>query len=225
MFKFNNVSSDDMNLIVESLPSISGPQERIDSTNIPGGTQVLKSTGYDLIDKNCVCHFVGNRFDKVLMCLRGSGKVIFDNLPDRYYKAYIGNKIPLEQIVRNMLHKFTITFTCKPFGYLLEGDIPIALTTNTTLCNMKSTHESYPTITIRGKGAATFTINNRTFNITDINGGSITIVSDPYIQRVLNNKGKFMEGDFPYFDVGENEISWNGNITSVEIIPYWRTWI
>ncbi|NFH74574.1 phage tail protein, partial [Clostridium botulinum] len=67
MFKFNKICSDDMDLIVESLPSISGPQERIDSTNIPGGTQVLKSTGYDLIDKNCVCHFVGNRFDKVLM--------------------------------------------------------------------------------------------------------------------------------------------------------------
>ncbi|NFO89569.1 phage tail protein, partial [Clostridium botulinum] len=56
MFKFNKICSDDMDLIVESLPSISGPQERIDSTNIPGGTQVLKSTGYDLIDKNCVCH-------------------------------------------------------------------------------------------------------------------------------------------------------------------------
>ncbi|WP_242845409.1 hypothetical protein [Clostridium botulinum] len=89
---------------------------------------------------------------------------------------------------------------------------------------MKSTHESYPTITIRGKGAATFTINNRTFKITNIDN-EITIVSDPDIQQVLNNKGKFMEGDFPYFDVGENKISWIGNITSVEIIPYWRTWI
>ncbi|NFI02794.1 phage tail protein, partial [Clostridium botulinum] len=118
----------------------------------------------------------------------------------------------------------TLTFTCKPFAYLLEGDIPIILTTKTTLCNVKSTHESYPTITIHGTGVATFIINNRTFKITNIDN-EITIVSDPDIQQVLNNKGKFMEGDFPYFDVGENKISWTGNITSVEIIPYWRTWI
>lgn len=224
MFKFNNISSDDMDLIVESLPPISGAEERIDSTDIPGGTQILQANGYDLVDKPCVCHYTGNNFDRLLTWLRGSGKVVFDNLPDRYYKSYIGNKIPLEQIVRNMLHKFTIIFTCKPFGYLREGDIPIKLTTGTTLCNVKSTHKSYPTITIKGTGAATITINNRSFKITDI-GGEITIISDMDIQQVLNNKGKFMEGDFPYFDVGKNEISWNGNVTSVEIIPYWRTWI
>ncbi|WP_294405589.1 phage tail protein [uncultured Clostridium sp.] len=224
MFKFNNISSDDMDLIVESLPPISGTEERIDSINIPGGTQILQSNGYDLIDKKCVCHYSGMNFDRLLTWLRGNGKVVFDNLPDRYYKAYIGNKIPLEQIVRNLLHKFTVIFTCKPFGYLLEGDIPIELNEPTVLCNVKSTHESYPTIKICGTGAATFTINSRTFNITNIDN-EITIVSDPDIQKVLNKKGKYMEGNFPYLDIGENKISWTGNITNVEIIPYWRTWI
>jgi phage-related protein len=224
MFKFNNISSDDMDLIVESLPPISGPEERIDSTDIPGGTQILQSNGYDIVDKQCICHYSGMNFDRLLTWLRGSGKVVFDNLPDRYYKSYIGNKIPLDQIVRNLLHKFTVTFTCKPFGYLLDGDIPITLTEGSILCNVKSTHESYPTITIKGTGAAVFTINDRAFNITNIDN-EITIISDPDIMKVLDSKGKYMEGDFPYLDVGENEINWTGNITSVEITPYWRTWI
>lgn len=225
MFIFNNISSDNMDLIVEKLPPISTPDERINKEDIPGGTQILKSTGYDLMDKPCICHYVGKNFDNLLQWLRGSGKVIFANLPDRYYKAYIGNKIPLEQIARNMLHKFTLTFTCTPFGYLIEGDEPIELTSSGILYNGKATHESYPTITIKGSGAATFTINNRTFSITDINGGSITIVSEPGKQQVLDKKGRYMEGEFPYLDVDDNSISWTGNITSVEIIPYWRTWI
>ncbi|NFA44539.1 phage tail protein [Clostridium botulinum] len=225
MFIFNNISSEDMGLIVQELPPISTPEETINKSDVPGGVPILQNCGYGLLEKSCTCHYEGNNPDKLLQWLRGSGKVMFSNLKDRYYKSYIGNKIPLEQILKNKLYKFPVIFTCKPFSYLLGGDIPITITTHTTLCNMKSTHESYPTITIRGKGSATLTINKRTFNITDINGGEIVIISDPDIQQVLNNKGKFMEGEFPYFDVGENEISWTGNITSIEIIPYWRTWI
>ncbi|WP_061309253.1 phage tail protein, partial [Clostridium botulinum] len=209
---------------VQELPPISSPEEILNKSDVPGGVPILQNCGYGLLEKPCTCHYEGNNPDKLLQWIRGGGKVIFGNLKDRYYKCYIGNKIPLEQILRNKLYKFPVIFTCKPFGYLLEGDIPITLTTSTILCNVKSTHESYPTITIKGTGAAIITINNRSFKITNI-GGEITIISDQDIQQVLNNKGKFMEGDFPFFDVGENKISWTGNITSVEIIPYWRTWI
>ena len=224
MFVYNDISSDDMDLIVEQLPQISTPESRISKTDIPGGTQVIQAKGYDLMDKECTCHYIGQNFDSLLTWLSGSGKVIFDNLNDRYYKAYIGNSIPLEQIVRNKMNKFKVIFTCKPFGYLLGGDIPIILENQTTICDTKCTRESYPTITIKGTGAATVTINNRTFNITDIDG-EITIISDPEIQQVLNNKGKYMEGEFPYLDVGENKVTWSGNITRLEITPYWRTWI
>ncbi|MDU6337913.1 MAG: phage tail protein, partial [Clostridium sporogenes] len=31
-----------------------------------------------------------------------------------------------------------------------------------------------------------------------------------------------MIGNFPIFQVGENNISWTGNISKIEIIPRWR---
>ena len=41
-------------------------------------------------------------------------------------------------------------------------------------------------------------------------------------QEVANGKGDKMVGLFPYLDIGENNISFTGNITRVELIPNWR---
>ncbi|AOR24298.1 phage tail protein [Clostridium taeniosporum] len=222
MFKFNNISSEDMGLVVRELPPISSPEETLNKLDIPGGVPILQNWGHGLLEKPCTCHYEGNNLDKLLQWLRGSGKVIFGNLKDRYYKSYIGNKIPLEQILRNKLYKFPVIFTCKPFGYLLDGGIPITITKQTKLNNVKCTYKSLPTITIKGTGSATFIINNRSFKVTNING-EITINSEK--ESVSNDRGEYMEGEFPYLDPGENNISWTGSVTEVIITPYWRTWI
>ncbi|QDY17535.1 phage tail protein [Clostridium botulinum] len=31
-----------------------------------------------------------------------------------------------------------------------------------------------------------------------------------------------MYGEFPIFQVGENKISWTGNVSKIEITPRWR---
>lgn len=222
MFIFNNVSSEDMGLVVQELPPISSPEEILNKSDVPGGVPILQNCGYGLLEKPCICHYEGNNPDKLLQWLRGSGKVIFDNLKDRYYKSYIGNKISLEQILRNKLYKFPVIFTCKPCGYLLEGDIPITLNKPIKLNNVKCTYKSLPTIAIKGTGSAIFTINNRSFKITNINE-EITINSEK--ESVLSGRGEYMEGEFPYLDPGENNISWTGSVTEVTIIPYWRTFI
>lgn len=225
MFEFKNIWSKDMNLIVKELPPISSPDEKINPIKIPGmdGAR-LQSDGFEMLDKKVVTHYEGNNPDKLIEWLRGAGKVRFSNINDRYYKAYISNKIPLEQVIRNKLYHFPVIFTCQPFGYLLEGNETIPLTKPNIIFNGKCTHESYPTITIKGSGATTFNINGRSFNITEI-GGEIIIIADKNRPLVLNDKGKYMEGEFPYLDIGENVVSWTGNATSVEIIPYWRTYI
>lgn len=225
MFLFKDICSTDRKFIVEKLPPISSPDEKITPIKIPGmdGAR-LQSDGFEMLDKRVVGHYEGDSPDELIQWLRGAGKVVFGNIPDRYYKAYIANKIPLEQVIRNKLYYFPIIFSCQPFGYLIEGDNVLTLSRGTTLYNGKSTQISYPTITIKGTGYTTFFINNRKFNVTEI-GGEITIISDPLKQLVLNGKGDCMEGDFPYLDVGENNVSWNGNVTSVDITPYWRTFI
>lgn len=225
MFVYKDISSKERDFIVEELPPISSPDEKINTIPIPGmdGAR-LQSDGFEMLDKRVVGHYEGNNPDELIQWLRGAGKVIFGNIPDRYYKAYIANKIPLEEVIRNKLYYFPIIFSCQPFGYLIEGDDIKTFSAPTSMDHVKATQISYPTITIRGSGATVFSINNRSFNINEI-GGEITIISDPLKQQVLNDKGQYMEGEFPYLDVGDNQISWTGNVTSVDITPYWRTFI
>jgi phage-related protein len=228
---WNDNTAESKGLKIVSLPPIKLSDEKIDEKEIDGRDGSLtEKKGYQAETKQVVCDFNGNNSQalSLLDWFQGEGEVIFGNIPDRYYKARINNAIPLEQIIVNKMHTFTAQFRCQPFGYLLDGKETLTLTGSTTLFHDKATYYSLPTITIYGSGACTFTINNRTFNIKPAFNGSITI--DSFLQEVTSNNGELMSGDFPYLDYqdkkkglsGENNISWTGNITRVEITPYWR---
>lgn len=219
-FKWNNKVSDNEDIKVISLPPITQTTERVNEINIDGmDGHLTELNGYEGETKTIEADYFGSNPSKLYNWLKGSGEVIFGNQADRYYKARISNKIPFSEYIKNQIYTFLIEFRCQPFGYLLEGKEPIELTTSTTLNNNKATHISLPVITIYGTGACSFTINNRTFNITEI-GTSITIDSE--IEEVYNGKGRQMIGDFPYLDVGENVISFTGNVTKISIVPNWR---
>lgn len=217
---WNNKKAEDMGLKIISLPPTQLSTPRVSETTITGRDGFLtESDGYDGDTKQVECDFIGKDTLKLLAWLQGSGKVIFGNMEDRYYKTRINNIVPLSQVIEKQLYNFPIEFRCQPFGYLLDGEQEIILTGPTTLNNNKATYKSLPNITINGTGACTFAINGRTFNITEI-GGSITILSD--IEEVKDGKGDKMVGLFPYLDVGENIINFTGNITSVILTPNWR---
>ncbi|MBE6089833.1 MAG: phage tail protein [Clostridium beijerinckii] len=226
---WNNKKAEDKGLKIISLPPIQLSTQKIDEKSIDGRDGTLTEfKGYDSDTKPVECDYFGDDPMRLLKWLQGDGEVVFGNLPDRYYKARINNVIPISQIIENQMYTFTIQFRCQPFGYLLEGKETLTLTKVSTLFNDKATYYSLPTITIYGSGSCTFTINNRTFNIIEIDT-SITI--DSFLQEVYNNKGDKMEGDFPYLDYkdekkglsGENNVSWTGSgVTGIEIIPNWR---
>ena len=219
---WNNKKAEDMGLKIISLPPIQLSNQRVNETPLNGRDGFLTELdGYDGDTKQVIADLKGIVDPlKVLNWLQGSGEVIFGNMDDRYYKARINNIVPLSQVIEKQLYNCPIEFRCQPFGYLLDGKEEITLTTGTTLNHNKATYKSLPTITIYGTGSCTFTINSRTFNISEI-GTSIRIISD--IEQVANDKGDKMTGLFPYLDVGENIVSFTGSgITKVEIIPNWR---
>lgn len=220
-FIWNNIHSSDMDVKVVSLPSPSLAEENVTETQIDGRDGHLSEfNGYNGDTKEVEADYFSTNTTKLLNWLRGSGEVIFSNMPDRYYKARISNKVPLDQILKNF-HNFLIQFRCQPFGYLLEGKEVITLTGSATLYNEKATYESLPIITIYGTGTCNFFINNQSFYVSEI-GESITIDCDA--MEVLNNKGDKMQGNFLVLEVGENAISWVGvGVTNVDITPQWRS--
>lgn len=97
----------------------------------------------------------------------------------------------------------------------------IILTEPTDILNT-GTFEGEPIITVYGQGNITLTFNNSNIILNNIER-KITINSEilnAYDGNLsLNNK---MSGDFPVFKLGENNLSWTGSVTKLEITPNWR---
>lgn len=220
---WNGKAAEQMGLKVISLPPIQLSTERIDEKEVEGREGTLTFVnGYTSDEKTVECDYRGNNPLKIADWLQGSGKVIFGNMEDRYYKARINNVVPISQVLENYLYNFQVKFKCQPFGYLLEGEYPIEITkSGTVLCNVKSTYKSLPLITVYGTGVGVLIVNGIHYTITNING---QISLDCDIQEVLDDKGQYFESDdFPELIIGENTISWSGGITKAVIIPRWRT--
>lgn len=218
---FNNKNNLSMGLKVVSLPSIQDSTKSTNNLDIEGRDGTLTEFNKYTSDiKQVECDFRGSDTDKVIKWLRGKGKVIFGNRSDRFYDAEILNPVPLNQVIENKLYNFIVQFDCQPFGYLLDGQEIRTITSGTILNHNKADYISKPLITIYGAGSCTFTINSRSFTITEI-GTSITI--DSSIESCYNGKDNMINGKYPYLDIGENTISWTGTgVTKVEIKPNWR---
>lgn len=204
-----------------SLPPVQLSTRRVDEKEVDGRDGTLTEyNGYTSDTKQVEADYKGNNPLKILNILQGAKEVIFGNVPDRYYKCRLDNQIPLEQVIENQEYNFLIMLKCQPFGYLLEGKQVMELTTPRIIYNGKATYKSKPIISIYGTGPCTLNVNNKAFNITSI-GGKITLDSD--IEEVYEGKGQYLEGDlYPELSTGENNISWIGNVSKVEIIPNWR---
>lgn len=226
MFIWNGISSDDMDVIVEKLPPISISIPKSEYIEVEGRDgHITQLGGYESDTKEVAAHYVGSNSPKLLNWLKGSGNVIFGNLKDRYYKAEINNKVPLEQLVANKLYHFPIMFRCQPFGHLLEGTETIEITGSTTLYNGKATAKSKPYIKIYGNGDINFYINNQTLVLKGIESyievDSELVNCYKTVNGVMENQNDKMYSPFPVLQVGENNISWTGAVTKIELIPRW----
>lgn len=220
-FYFNNISSTDY-ISIETLPTIVRAAKDITKLEVEGRdgflTQDLGS--YKSTIKNVECR-IRNLDDIEFICnwLTGSGEAIFSNEPDKVYKVSIINQIEFTKIVREF-KKFIIIFDCQPYKYSLNNSI-VTLKAVGTIYNGGSTI-SKPVIKLYGTGAITLTVNGINVILTNI-VDYVTIDSDLvdcYKDTQLMNNN--MLGEFPIFNVGNNFISWVGNVTKLEITPNWR---
>lgn len=217
----NGVDLEQEGVKVIKLPPIQLSTKRVEKKEIDGRDgNLTEENGYINDTKNVEADYIGNNPLKLLSILNNANEVVFGNIADRYYKCRIDNQIPMDQVIENQLYNFLISFDCQPFGYLLEGKKPIELIKPSTIYNGKATYKSKPIITIYGSGPATLNINGKAFSITSI-GGKISLDSE--LEEIYEGKGQYFESDnFPILQIGENSISWTGNISKVEIIPNWR---
>lgn len=224
-FQFKGKNSKDFGILISSVPQQTRPERRVEHITIPGrhGDLTEDEGTYEPYTISMECSTRGSdKLDEIVAWLNGAGELILSTEPDKVYRASIYNKISIADVIY-LYNSFLLQFRVQPFKYSVNafGDW-LELTKATTVFN-SGTYASQPIITVYGSGDITLYINGVDFPLYDVEE-SITIDSEmmEVFKGTKNQNSKYGGDDFPKLEVGENIVSWTGNVEKVVIEPRWR---
>lgn len=231
---FNDISSRDYDIQVEKLPDYETPEKDYDIIHVPGRNgDVIIDKGsykntlrrYQLSVGSLTKDFVSmaNAISEWLHSASGYAR-LEDSYEPEYYRMAIYKDSGLIENLLGSAGRTSIAFNCKPQRFLKSGDESTVFSEAGTIFNPTG-FKSSPTIIINGNGAGVLRIGIYTVSVSSIDT-SVTINSD--IQDAYNgmenrNSTITLNNGFPKLVPGENNISFSGGITSVEVIPKWWT--
>jgi predicted phage tail component-like protein len=226
--KINGVYTDEYKVKPKNRIEIPTPEQDVEYKEIRGRNGTL-TRKYGFKNIPLPVHFTIHQesfkktFRKAKMYLFNAKTLSFDDDDEVHYKVKSVQIDTAENIVEKF-GEFTVNFILDPFQY--ETNPIQTITSSTTLNNQG--YESEPYIKCFVSGTGKIYIGEQVITIKGVNG---TIEIDSAMMNAyrnesglitnLNNK---MIGDFPVLVEGNNRISFDGDITKLEINPRWR-WI
>jgi phage-related protein len=226
VFYFKGISSDTMKVVVSKTPIVSKGQKRIEKINIPGrsGFLTIDNGVYESFVISIECHLDKDdaNIDEVLLWLDGVGKLSLDNV--RQWEAVITNSINLEKVIGGF-RSFLLQFECQPISENITETMSVVTVSPTTLSTSFATAEMPPLLEVTGTGDISITINNKTFNLYDLDG---TYYLDSRLKVITNSLGQNISDkmlyDFPVLVPGNNVISYIGTVESL-VFKYHRAFL
>ncbi len=222
---WKNIDSETIpGLIITNIPPITKPKMKTSITKIDGRDgDIIEELGYESYTKSIGIGLTRNYdIDRVMKYFTGVGELIISDEPDKVYKAQIIEKIDYERLIR--FKTAVVKFYTQPYKYLKDEKSIILDVNNETSLKITNVglEKSKPIITLEGTGTIEISLNG--FNLFKYvfpeNETKVVIDSleeEAYLDNVLKNRN--MLGTFPIFEVGENTISWSGNVTKISIEP------
>lgn len=234
-FDFNNKNSyEDFGVLVKTRPSIPLPERNVTYIEIPGrdGSLTEDDDTYKNITISVDCfifdeNYLSERIEDIKGWLtRVKSDLVFSHKPNIKYIGQVVNSMEIMETLK-VVNEFTITFNCEPYNYPVFNPLIEVEEQDTKIDNI-FTRVSKPTITIFGTGNITLNIKDywgeiQTVSFTSVDD-HITIDSalmECYKDDTLCNDK--MIGDFPVLGLGENYISWTGNVQKIEILTNFRS--
>ena len=118
---------------------------------------------------------------------------------------------------------FPLKFDCAPQRYLKSGEYPVMLSAPGVLYN-STAFVSKPLIAVTGSGAGSLTVGGVTVSILSLDGSLSLDCDTQNAYKGHQNKNNTISAPvFPVLSPGENQISWTGGVTGVEVTPRWWT--
>ena len=217
-------------LLIQSLPPISKPKQRVEVEEIDGRDgDIVTYLGYGAYDKEIKIGLFGSYdVDEIIEYFNSQGTVIFSNEEDKYYNYQIIEQIDFDKLLR--FKEATVKMHVQPFKYSAEDNKKIFNISSGTSITIRNAGNIYsrPVITITGSGSIDLYLNE--IQMFEINMGTYTSITidtnnmNAYNGSTLLNRNVTGSYDNFKLNAGKNTISWSGAITQIEIDNYSR-WI
>lgn len=247
-FVFNNISSENYDLVIEKLPSLNRPSRKFNLYQVPGrnGDIIEQYDAYENITISYNVWFANNDFDSrtaAIVAREISGWlysangycVLEDNFePDVFRLAYFNGGLDIE----NELTKYgraTINFVCRPERFLKSGNKWITITSDRrpefyTLYNATN-FTAKPLIKVTNKdkddfvGSVMFFVNDKPTEVRIDYNDYVYIdcfTQDCYREPTENRNSRITSLGFPSLVPKNNQIVLRSLHTTLEIQP--RFW-
>lgn len=233
-FTIDGVSSDDFGIFVSTLQPVPHAQQRYTTgyTREPFGIpdDVFEPINYGI---DFYKFFPDDLNDSALRAFLINGQTLqLSTYPDVYFKIITMNVTETSGTADNRRINYHLSFTLKPFRYGLDNNW-ITLESGDTVENV-GTWYSKPIIElIKPNGDITITINNVDYELKGFisdSSSEVTPLEMVYVDTsrlivYLGNNTLIVGADngrLPQLEVGENVISWTGEVQSVRIRTNWR---
>lgn len=226
-FEFNDETSTEHNVVVESRPDIPIGVEDVDFVTVSGRdtTITIRNGTYDDIKIKLECGFKvddpdqwGAQVRKIRQWLTGSGKLTFSDSGETFYKVKLIEIDKVEREGRKYGH-FEAEFTCDAFEYVHAGTLEYDL--DDVLYNPYS--KCKPVYLITGTGTCTLTVNGKTMTATV--EGDVIIDTDLMLSYTSDGAlvNTSVSGDYDglWLKTGKNTISITSGF-ALKVVPNWR---
>jgi phage-related protein len=228
----NDVHSDHIHgLLVQSLPPITKPRQRVNIEEIDGRDgDIVTALGYGAYDKEFpIGLYKDFDIDEIIKYFDSKGIVTFSNEPDKYYNYEIIEQIDFERLIK--FRTATVKMHIQPFKYSnLDTKKTFEITDQSENIIIKNNGNIYsrPKLTIEGDGTVALLLNgSQIFSIELGENGSITIdtnLMEAYNEQTLLNRNVTGNYENFRFMIGKNTLTWTGEVTKIEVENYSR-WI
>jgi len=236
-FEYKGIRSTDMGLRIESKEVFSAPKYEVDFIEIPGRDgELISGSGrfpnvqvtYSVFLPAKSIAELARKITAVKAWLYSdlhSYHTLSDSYDREFFRSAVYNgKLDIEDEL-NRIGVFTVSFSCKPFRFSLEGCTEITLTSGDVLTN-PYVFASKPYLRIIGSGSGDLTIqsegSNASWHFTGIDEYLEADSEQMNFYKGSEPMNENAAGDgFPILHPGDNTITFTGGIQEVAVIPRW----